>query len=125
MVPPRSPAAERFSSPFPRIHSVILLAALSGVIALVLTYLMVYGASPWALAGYTRDVGSVFTPVVSLIFGFKTFFFSLAVAVVPLAGAAEPDAHGRFVPRSDMTEFARLFSVLLMVEIVSLVGNYY
>jgi hypothetical protein len=24
-----------------------------------------------------------------------------------------------------MTEFARLFSVLLMVEIVSLVGNYY
>ena len=107
------------------IHSVILLAALSGVIALLLTYLMVYGASPWALAGYTRDVGSVFTPVVSLIFGFKTFFFSLAVAVVPLAGAAEPDAHGRFVPRSDMTEFARLFSVLLMVEIVSLVGNYY
>lgn len=107
------------------IHAVVLLAALSGVVSLVLTYFMVYGASPWALPFYTRDVGSVFTPVVSLIFAFKTFFFSLAVAVVPLAGAAEPDAHGRFVPRSDMTEFARLFSVLLMVEIVSLVGNYY
>lgn len=107
------------------VHAVVLLAALAGVVALLLTYLMVYGLSPWAWPSYTRDVGAVFTPVVSLIFGFKTLFFSLAVAVVPLAGAAEPDAHGRFVPRSDMTEFARLFSVLLMVEIASLVGNYY
>ncbi|MBX3611305.1 MAG: ABC transporter permease [Hydrogenophaga sp.] len=107
------------------VHSVVLLAALSGVVALVLTYFMVYGTSPWALGFYSHDVGGVFTPVVALIFGLKTLFFSLAVAVVPLAGAAEPDAHGRFIPRSDMTEFARLFSVLLLVEIVSLVGNYY
>ena len=33
-----------------------------------------------------------------------------------LAGAAEPDEDGGFNQRSDMVEFARLFSVLLVVE---------
>lgn len=106
-------------------HAVVLLASLSGVVALVLTYLLVHGFSPWALPSYTHDVGRVFSPVVSLIFVLKTAFFSLAVAVVPLAGAAEPDEHGRYRAHSDMTAFARLFSVLLMVEIASLAGNYY
>ena len=107
------------------VHAVVLLAALSGVVALVLTYLTVHGLSPWAVPSYTYDVGRVFNSVVSLIFVLKTAFFSLAVAVVPLAAAAEPDEHGRYVARSEMMEFARLFSVLLMVEIGSLVGNYY
>jgi len=107
------------------VFAVVTLAALSSLVALVLTYVMVYGLSPWGLQAYTRAVGSVFTPVVSLIFVLKTLFFSLAVAVVPLAGAAEPDDDGRFVQRSDMTEFARLFSVLLLIEVTSLLGNYY
>jgi phospholipid/cholesterol/gamma-HCH transport system permease protein len=107
------------------LFSVLLLAALSCVIALVLAYLTVYGFSPWGLSAYTRSVGSVFTPAVTLIFGLKTFFFSLAVAVVPLAASAQPDAAGRFSRRSDISEFARLFSVVLLIEVVSLVGNYY
>ena len=105
--------------------SVLLLAGLSSVLALVLTYFTVYGFSPWGLPGYTRAVGSVFTPAVALIFSLKTFFFSLAVAVVPLAAAAQPDRDGRYSRRSDMSEFARLFSVVLLIEVVSLVGNYY
>lgn len=105
--------------------SVLLLAGLSSVVALVLTYLTVYGFSPWGLPGYTRAVGGVFSPAVSLIFVLKTGFFSLAVAVVPLAAAAQPDAAGRYSRRSDMSEFARLFSVVLLIEVVSLVGNYY
>jgi len=105
--------------------SVMLLAGLSSVVALVLTYLTVYGFSPWGLPGYTRAVGGVFSPAVTLIFGLKTVFFSLAVAVVPLAAAAQADGAGRYSRRSDMSEFARLFSVVLMIEVVSLVGNYY
>jgi phospholipid/cholesterol/gamma-HCH transport system permease protein len=104
---------------------VMLLAGLSSVVALVLTYLTVYGFSPWGLPGYTRAVGGVFSPAVTLIFGLKTVFFSLAVAVVPLAGAAQADRDGRYSRRSDMSEFARLFSVVLLIEVVSLVGNYY
>jgi phospholipid/cholesterol/gamma-HCH transport system permease protein len=105
--------------------SVLLLAALSCVLALVLAYLTVYGFSPWGLTAYTRSVGSVFTPAVTLIFSLKTFFLSLAVAVVPLAASAQRDAQGRYIRRSDMSEFARLFSVVLLIEVVSLVGNYY
>lgn len=105
--------------------SVLLLAALSCVVALVLTYLTVYGFSPWGLPGYTRSVGSVFSPAVTLIFTLKTLFFSLAVAVVPLAAAAQPDAQARYSRTSDISQFARLFSVVLLLEVGSLVGNYY
>ena len=105
--------------------SMLLLAAISCVVALVLTYLTVYGFSPWGLPAYTRSVGGVFTPAVTLIFSLKTFFFSLAVAVVPLAAAGQRDADGRYGRRSDISEFARLFSVLLLIEVLSLLGNYY
>jgi len=107
------------------LFSVLLLAALSCVVALVLTYLTVYGFSPWGLPGYTRNVGGVFSPAVTLIFTLKTLFFSLAVAVVPLAAAAQPDAQARYSRTSDISQFARLFSVVLLIEVVSLVGNYY
>lgn len=105
--------------------SVMLLAGVSGVIALLLTYLNVYGLSPWGLPEYTRGVGAVFTPAVSLIFALKTLFFSLAVAIVPFAASAQRDVQGRFGRRSDISEFARLLSVILIVEVISLVGNYY
>lgn len=105
--------------------SMLLLAAISCVMALLLTYLTVYGFSPWGLPAYTRAVGGVFTPAMTLIFSLKTFFFSLAVAVVPLAAAAQRGPAGRYSPRSDIGEFARLFSVLLLIEVLSLLGNYY
>lgn len=105
--------------------SVLLLAALSCVVALLLAYLTVYGFSPWGLDAYTRNVGGVFSPAVTLIFTLKTLFFSLAVAVVPLAAAAQPDAQDRYSRTSDISQFARLFSVVLLIEMASLVGNYY
>lgn len=107
------------------VFSVLLLAALSCVIALVLTYLNVYGFSPWALPAYNRSVGGVFSPAVTLIFALKTLFFSLAVAFVPMAASAKPDADGGFARRSDISEFARLLSVILALEVISLLGNYY
>lgn len=105
--------------------SVQLLATLSGLLALVLAYLMVYGLSPWGLPAYTHSVGQVFTLPVSLIFALKTFFFSLAVAIVPMAASAQRDQRGRYRRSSDIFEFARLFSVVLTIEILSLIGNYY
>ena len=47
------------------------------------------------------------------------------MAVVPLAAAGQRDADGRYGRRSDISEFARLFSVLLLIEVISLLGNYY
>lgn len=107
------------------VFSVLLLAALSSVVALVLTYFNVYGFSHWGFPAYTRAVGQVFSPAVTLIFSLKTLFFSLAVAIVPLAAAARRDEAGGFGRLSDISEFARLLSVLLLLEVVSLLGNYY
>ncbi|MEF8698420.1 MAG: ABC transporter permease [Candidatus Accumulibacter sp. UW20] len=104
--------------------AVLLLAALNCVVALLLAYLVVHGFSRWGLPTYTRSVGQIFSAAVTLIFSLKTLFFSLAVAIVPLAASAQRDADGAYPRGSDISEFARLFSVVLVIEVVSLVGNY-
>ena len=100
--------------------SVLALAMVSCVIALVLAYLMVYGLSPWGLPGFTRTVGQVFDVAVSLGFVLKVFLFSLAVAVVPMAASLESaQATSTMQPGA-----VRLFLVLLMLEAASLAVKY-
>ncbi len=103
--------------------SVITLAMVSSVIALVLAYLTVYGFSLWGLAGYTRTVGHVFDMPVTLGFGLKTLLFSLAVAVVPIASRLEAPRPSR---SADAVQpgAVRLFLVLLLIEATSLVVKY-
>lgn len=103
--------------------AVLTLAMVSSVIALVLAYLTVYGLSPWGLPGYTRTVGQVFDLAVTLGFILKTVFFSLAVAVVPMAASLE-------APRQNLDAdtvqpgAVRLFLVLLLIEAASLAVKY-
>lgn len=113
----------------PRIMSglfaTLALAALSGVVTLVLAYLTIYGFVGGGLEQYTRTVGQVFHPSVTLVFVLKTFFLSLAVALVP-AGSALYDTPERSSRSSaEIRVLVRLFLVILLVEAVSLVGNYY
>ncbi|MFZ4478578.1 MAG: ABC transporter permease [Rhodoferax sp.] len=103
--------------------SVLALATVSSAIALVLAYLTVHGPSLWGLPGYTRTVGQVFDLAVTLGFGMKTLFFSLAVAVVPVAARLEAQGPGA----SSVTlqpGSVRLFLVLLLIETTSLVVKY-
>ena len=107
--------------------AVLLLAAVSCAIAMVLAYFAVYGVSLGGFAGYTRKLGQIFNPGVSMIFALKTLFFSLAVALIPVAAflrgpqsAVAPGA--RASPELD--SLVRLFAAILLIEIVSLVGNY-
>lgn len=103
--------------------SVLTLAMVTSVIALVQAYLTVYGLSVWGLPGYTRTVGHVFDLTVTLGFLLKTFFFSLAVAVVPMAASLEAE-------RQAVTAYTvqpgavRLFLVLLWIEAASLAVKY-
>jgi len=118
--------------PFERLHgelspqvladafSVLTLAMVSSVVALVLAYLTVYGLSPWGLPGFTRTVGQVFDLAVSLGFMLKAFLFSMAVAVVPMAASLEaPPATSTMQPGA-----VRLFLVLLLIEAASLTVKY-
>lgn len=97
----------------------VLLTLASCVIASVLTYLNLYGFSPWALPMFTRSVGQIFDPATTLIFVLKTLGFALAVGVVPLATMFDEGSQG------DVRTLVRTAAVLLVVELLALVGNYY
>ncbi|HRK40420.1 MAG TPA: ABC transporter permease [Burkholderiaceae bacterium] len=107
--------------------AVMLLMAISGVVALVLAYLMVHGVSPWGLEAYTRMVGRVFSPAVALVCVLKTLAFALAVGAVPLVSVGGParPAHGSVGPAVELVGLVRTTAALLLVEVLSLVGNYY
>ena len=92
----------------------LLFTGLASILAAALAYLMVYGLSPWGLGSYIGAVGKIFTPAMSFIFLIKTLAFSLAVALLP-AGLAKAN---------ELQAFTRLIALLLLVEAVSLVGNY-
>lgn len=106
------------------VFACITLAALSCVVALVLAYLGVYGFNLAGLQSYTRMFGQVFSPSVTMVFSLKTIFFALAVALIPMA-AGLYDSGERTQPDSELGGLARMFAVLLLIEVASLMGNYY
>jgi phospholipid/cholesterol/gamma-HCH transport system permease protein len=103
----------------------VTLAALSCVVALVLAFVAVYGFNVSALPAYTRLFGQVFSPAVVLIFVMKALFFSLAVALMPMASAMLDEAPGELRQGAELRALGRMFVVILLIEVVSLVGNYY
>lgn len=107
---------------------VVALTAVSSLVILVITYVSLYGFAGWGFAGFTRGVGQVIDPVTMLILAMKTFFMSLAVAVIPMVAtardmAAGTDSSGR--THAELSRLARLLSVILLIEVVSLIGNYH
>ena len=107
------------------IFSTITLAVLSCVVALLVAYAAVYGFNLAGFAGYTRLFGQVFAPAVTLIFVMKTLLFSLAVSLIPMASALYGNATNNTRTSAEMRGLVRMFAIVLLIEILSLVGNYY
>ncbi len=107
------------------VFSVALLAALGCLLALLLTYVTVYGFTTWGFDAYTRTVGQVFNPAATLIFAFKALFFSLTVAIVPIAPDQLHPGDAARRRRDNITLLGRVFALILLGEVISLVGNYY
>lgn len=110
------------------ILSGVTLAALSSVVTLLVAYVAAYGFTVSGVEAYTRLFGQVFSPAVTLIFVLKTLFFSLAVSLIPMASAlyGMPDLHHAGVRTSaEMRGLVRMFALILLIEVASLVGNYY
>lgn len=103
--------------------AVVLLAAMSCLLALVLAYVVVHGFSPWGFEGFTRLVGRVFEPPIVLGLLLKVGLFSLAVAVIPVTAALRPrlDSAGPVVVPHGT---AGLFLVLVLIEAASLAVKY-
>ena len=107
------------------VFSALLLAAVSCAVTLVLAYLSVYGPVMSGLEAYTRTVGQIFNPGVSLIFGLKILFLALAVALVPMAAALDEAPRTRRSMSAEVQGLVRMFLVILLIEAASLMGNYY
>lgn len=107
------------------VYATLTLAALSCVVAALIAYFAVYGATSAGLPAYTRVFGRVFDPSVSLIFGLKTLFFSLAVSFIPMASALADVRAGRSREGAALQALVRMFALLLVLEAASLAGNYY
>lgn len=98
--------------------AVVALSVASGVLALGVAYLVVYGFSPWGLAGFAHLVGQAFDPVTAPIFALKILLFGLAVAIAPATVVLE-------TPRSaaaggEMRIMARLLLMLVLIEAAAL-----
>jgi len=107
------------------LFSALMLAAVSCVVTLVVAYLSVYGPVVSGLEGYTRIVGHVFNPAVSLILGLKIAFLGVAVALVPMASVLSAAPARRRSTSPELSGLVRMFVVILLIEVASLVGNYY
>lgn len=107
------------------IVAVVTLVTLSGAIALVLAYLGVYGFTPWGIAGFTRTIGQVFDPIVLMSLGLKTLLFAAAVATIPIACDADGARRGRPPAGASLHGTVRLFAVLIAIEILSLVAEFF
>jgi phospholipid/cholesterol/gamma-HCH transport system permease protein len=126
----RSSAAWMRLQVLPRVvsglYASITLAALSCVVALVMAYFGVYGFTWAGVEGYTRTFGQVFNPSVTLVFVLKTWMCSWAVAIIPVSTGmyAAPQRYAAR-PGDELNGLVRMFAVLLLIEVASLMGNYY
>jgi phospholipid/cholesterol/gamma-HCH transport system permease protein len=107
------------------IFSTITLAVLSCVVALLVAYVAIYGFNLAGFDAYTRSFGQVFNAAVTLIFIIKTLLFSLAVSLIPMASALHSSAVNNTRSSAEMRGLVRMFAVILLIEVLSLVGNYY
>ena len=105
--------------------AVMLLAALSAVLTLLLAYLSVHGFTLGGFEGFSRTVGRVFSPAVSLIFSLKVVLLGAAVTLIPLSAALHTGRRRGAWASAELQSLLRMFIVMLGIEIASLVGNYY
>jgi phospholipid/cholesterol/gamma-HCH transport system permease protein len=104
--------------------AVFTLAAVCAAVAMFVTYFMIYGLSPHGLDNFVRGVGKVFSPSVVVIFATKTLFFAAAVSLTPMATALQNLSRDTSRVGVALRVLVRVFAMLLLVEVLSLAGNY-
>ena len=117
-------AIEVLPSAVAGVLAVLMLSALASIITMALAYFMIYGISPYGFEPYTRGVGKVFSPTVSLVFLVKTILFSLAVGLSPVATALQNLNTDSSRVGVALELLIRMMGMLLVVELLSLAANY-
>jgi phospholipid/cholesterol/gamma-HCH transport system permease protein len=104
--------------------SVFALTTLACVFVIALSYVLMYGASPWGFEPFTRTVARVFTPLALGGFVLKSVAFGVVVGVIPISAGLEATRDPRSVPVAVMGGMVRLFFALGLIEIVGLALKY-
>ena len=104
--------------------SVLTMVVVSGIIALILSYVSVYGFSRFGLPQFARTVGQVFDLSVTAGFALKVVFFSLAVAVIPIAASLDKRDAASGDASALQPGTVRMFMALFLIEGLSLLLKY-
>ena len=104
--------------------SVLAMVVVSGVVTLFMAYVSVYGFSRWGLPEFDRTVSQAFDPLVTAGFMLKVMFFSLAVAVIPIAASLDAPPEDSDQTAAIPAGTVRLFVALFVIEGLSLVVRY-
>jgi phospholipid/cholesterol/gamma-HCH transport system permease protein len=104
--------------------SVTALAGLAGLTALVLAYLIIYGATIAGFPAFTQTVAKIFD--FRIVFGLlgKCALFGLAVTLIPVTAGLETPKKLFMVPVSVLRGMMRVFFAIVAIEVVSLALKY-
>jgi len=105
--------------------SVFALTTLSIALAMYLAYALFFGGSNAGFLVFSRVVGHVFDLPILIGLLLKCLLFGLAVALIPLATGLEAE-HGQLhtVPAAVLAGLMKLFLVIGLIEVLSLVVKY-
>lgn len=105
--------------------SVFSLTALSIALSMYLAYVLFFGSSIAGFGVYTRVVGRIFDLQILVGLLLKCLLFGLAVALIPLATGLEAE-RGELdsVPAAVLAGLMKLFLVIGLIEVLSLVIKY-
>jgi phospholipid/cholesterol/gamma-HCH transport system permease protein len=104
--------------------SVIALACLAGLLALLLAYLSMYGLTPAGLDLFTRTIAKIFDFRIVAGLIVKCALFGLAVTLIPITAGLETPKKLFMVPVSVLRGMMRVFFVIVVIEVASLALKY-
>lgn len=104
--------------------SVVILAGLAGLLALLMGYLAIYGVSTAGFDPYTQTIAKIFDFKIMAGLIVKCALFGLAVTLIPVTAGLETPKKLFMVPVSVLRGSMRVFFAIVTIEVVSLALKY-
>ena len=104
--------------------SVFALTTLACVFLLALSYIVMYGLTPWGFEPFTRTVARVFTPLALGGLVANCIAVGAAVGVIPISAGLDATREASSAAPAVMGGMVRLFFALGLIEIAALALKY-
>ncbi|KKW68834.1 hypothetical protein AAV94_02530 [Lampropedia cohaerens] len=106
------------------LYGAIMFCVLAGAAVLAMIYVGIYGYTTAGITVFTHAFGQTMTPFFASVLLAKAIAFSYVIALAPLTTAF---IHPRYGLRrdSELATLARVLTLLTLMEVLSLVANYY